>query len=156
MTRRRKQTVRQPRRRLGPIPDSVLDDGICWDDSDQGRQDELQYQKACQELEAKWTAVRAVEAEITAAWRRDAMKQLAEVAPAIERDQHDLLLERLDEQLAARQAADDAITEKYLNDLLAVHDRLWRKQAERRLAAVTRAINRDIARKERKLFFGRR
>ena len=143
------------RRRLGPIPDSVLADGIFWDDSDQARQDEAQYQKACRELEAKWTAVRAVEAEITAAWRRDAGRQIAEVSPSIERDQHELLLSRLDEQMKARHEAEDKITAQYLNDLLAVRERLWRQQAERRLAAATRSINRDIARKERQLFFGR-
>lgn len=129
MKRRYKLTRRTP----PCLPDDVLRDGIAWEDDRQ----EASYRAECQELEKKWQAVRVVEVEITAAWRRDAERQLAEVAPSIERDQNDLLLSRLDEQMAARQAAEDAITAKYLEELAAARDRMWKKQATKRLAAAT-------------------
>lgn len=143
----------QKRRHIGSVPDDV--GSIQWDDSPSAKREDAAYRKECEALEKRWQAVRAVEVEITAAWRRDAERQLAEVAPSIARDQHELLLAKLDEQMKARQAAENKVTQDYLDQLLAARDRLWRQQAERRLAAATKAIttdhNRNVARKDRSI-----
>lgn len=139
------------RRHIGntAIPDDLLRDGITWDGDSQARRDDAAYRKACEDLDRRWMAVREVEEEITAAWYRDACRQLAEVAPSIEKDEHELLIARLDEQRAARQQVEDAVTVKYLEELAAIREKTWRSRAEKQLADATRQINADIRKRDR-------
>lgn len=86
---------------------------------------------------------------IDADWRRDALKQIAAVTDEIETG---LLLNKLEDERRSNEEADAAETDKYFAELKALHDRVWMEQAKKRLAAATRSINKDIARKERRLF----
>jgi hypothetical protein len=142
MTRRRKQT-RQPRRRLGPIPDSVLADGIEWSNDPDVVSFELRWDR--------WNAAKKL---IDEDWKRDAERQIAAVTDSVEAG---LLMNRLEAERESNETADAVTTQKYFDELKALHDRVWMERAKKRLAAATRSINKDIARKERRLFhfFGR-
>lgn len=110
--------------------------------------------KAREELERRWQQWNAAKLLIDADWRKDALKQIAAVTDEIETG---LLLNRLEEERESNERADAAETQRYFAELAALHDRVWMEQAKKRLASATRSINKDIARKERRLFhfFGR-
>ncbi len=143
--------MKKKRRHIGntAVPDDLLRDGIVFDGSVQARRDDDAYRRACEDLDRRWKAVLQVEAEITAAWKRDACRQLTEVAPSIEKDEHELLIARLDEQRAARQQVEDAVTVRYLEELAAIREKTWRSRAEKQLADATRRINADIRKRDR-------
>jgi hypothetical protein len=144
MTRRRKQTVRQ---HLGNtcVPDDVGE--VEW-------ADDPSVVKAARDLAHRWHRWNAAKKLIEDDWRQDALKQIAAVTDEIETG---LLLNKLDDERLSNEEADAAETDKYFAELAALHDRVWMAQAKKRLAAATRSINKDIARKERRLFhfFGR-
>lgn len=100
-------------------------------------------------LEQRWQRWIAAKRLIDDDWKRDAEQQVAAVTDEIETG---VLLARLEAERESNATADAAITEKYFQELAAVYDRLWKRQAEKRLRAATKKINADIARKERRLF----
>ncbi|MGA8409969.1 MAG: hypothetical protein WB680_22550 [Candidatus Acidiferrales bacterium] len=100
-------------------------------------------------LEQRWQRWIAAKRLIDDDWKRDAERQVAAVTDEIETG---LLLNRLDAERESNATADAAITERYFQELAAVYDRLWKRQAEKRLRAATKKINREIVQRERRLF----
>ena len=142
MTRRRIQT-RRPHLGNTCVPDDVGDPRqIEWTDAPE-------IVKAAKDLQHRWHRWNRMKEVIDADWRQDALKQLAAVTDSVETG---ILLNRLEAERESTEAADKITTDKYFQELKALHDRVWMEQAKKRLAAATRSINKDIARKERRLF----
>ena len=139
MKRRHKFTRRTP----PCVPDDALHGDVEWDDDPD-----------VVSLEQRWQRWLAAKRLIDDDWKRDAERQVAAVTDEIETG---VLLARLEAERESNATADAAITKKYFQELAAVYDRLWKRQAEKKLRAATKKINLDIARKERRLFhfFGR-
>ena len=116
--------------------------------------DDPSIAKAAKDLAHRWHRWNRMKEVIDADWKRDAERQVAAVTDSVEAG---LLMNRLDAERESNETADAAETDKYFAELAALHDRVWMEQAKKRLAAATRSINKDIARKERRLFhfFGR-
>jgi hypothetical protein len=120
------------------MPDSVLADGIEWSNDPDVVSFELRWDR--------WNAAKKL---IDEDWKRDAERQIAAVTDSVEAG---LLMNRLEAERESNETADAVTTQKYFDELKALHDRVWMERAKKRLAAATRSINKDIARKERRLF----
>jgi hypothetical protein len=129
------------------VPDDVDVRTIEWEDPPG-------IVKAAKDLQHRWHRWNRMKEVIDADWKRDAERQIAAVTDSVETG---ILLNRLEAERESNERADAAETDKYFAELKALHDRVWMEQAKKRLAAATRSINKDIARKERRLFnfFGR-
>jgi hypothetical protein len=116
--------------------------------------DDPSIAKAAKDLAHRWHRWNRMKEVIDADWKRDAERQVAAVTDSVEAG---LLMNRLDAERESNEKADAVATERYFAELKALHDRVWMERAKKRLAAATRSINSDIARKERRLFhfFGR-
>jgi hypothetical protein len=129
------------------VPDDVDVRTIEWEDPPE-------IVKAAKDLQHRWHRWNRMKEVIDADWKRDAERQIAAVTDSVETG---ILLNRLEAERESNEAADKIATDKYFQELKALHDRVWMERAKKRLAAATRSINKDIARKERRLFhfFGR-
>ncbi len=131
------------RRHIGntAIPYDLLRDGIEFEDDPEVK-----------DLERRWKRWLHFKVIIDADWKKDAERRLTEVTTEIETER---LLTKLEEERIADQTADDAQVKAYLEQFAAIakkRNNAWLVEAKKRLDRETGKINKDIARRERKLF----
>jgi len=150
--RDRKQT-----RQVPPcVPDDAVKGGIVWEDSAEAQAEDRAFRHAANELAKRRSEWLRVKAELDADWLRNAEAELAAVSGDVERDQ---LLERIDARLTADEELSRKQEQEYLEAVAALireraarANKEWLAAAQKKLAAATAAITRDIVRHEREVF----
>jgi hypothetical protein len=139
-------------RGLRALPDGLSPDDLEWEDAP----------CVVAEIEKRWARWRKAQDSIAADWLKSSRERVQEIAKLVDADKRQ---QQMDAELAQRDAyfaASEAENLKFVAALKAAFATKaaakkqeadeWKKQATERLAKATRAINREIVDRERRVF----